>query len=676
MEHITFPSNRAPRTFGSESRPRALIAVLFVPLVASGCAALDFGIDEDRDSGVVSKNAGNQLEPGTDDTEDTDTGPTSDSNTDPIGTDSEEDTGTRIGLSCTVKTAAERCGAADLCVDGYCCDKACVGVCMACDILGKEGTCTPHEAGSDPDAECGVCEVCDGAHDAPKCLSAAAGTDAKSECGLCGMCNGDAASPACAPVPEGEDPLDACEPDDSEPCGTSGQCDGAGACRFHDSSTACGVTYCDEGALFESRCDGRGGCKEAATSCEGFSCQSAEGCLHTCTDDHECGEDFSCIDGDCVVNTPLVLGVKCESNASCDSGFCVDGVCCDKACDGECQVCNQSGAEGTCTAIPNGEDDPDVPCDDGLFCNGEESCREGVCASDGTPCDEDDNPCNDCNESNDSCIQAEGTVCDASVKSDCRQSDKCDDSGECVADLLPDGTECTSTEGDFDGVCEQGSCTRVVEADEDSDGISDDDDNCPATSNPEQTDADGDGYGDACDACAHNPQGHGAGCEDLRVQMKWNGDTLTSGCLYPYIKLTNAGTTPINTGGLQIVYWYTFDDSTRVPTNQIADCLYLGLDLSGNDRCDAVAMSLVRLSDSDVTPTADYAWTITINTATMLAPGVTTNHWEVRVRMANDDWGVTYDLTNDYSFDLNEDFYETEKIAIYRNDDLIWGREP
>ena len=37
--------------------------------------------------------------------------------------------------------------------------------------------------------------------------------------------------------------------------------------------------------------------------------------------------------------------------------------------------------------------------------------------------------------------------------------------------------------------------------DEDEDGIPDSGDNCPATPNPSQDDADGDGAGDACDNC-------------------------------------------------------------------------------------------------------------------------------------------------------------------------------
>jgi hypothetical protein len=42
--------------------------------------------------------------------------------------------------------------------------------------------------------------------------------------------------------------------------------------------------------------------------------------------------------------------------------------------------------------------------------------------------------------------------------------------------------------------------------DGDSDGVPDALDDCPTVSNPRQDDADGDGNGDACDACAHSPR--------------------------------------------------------------------------------------------------------------------------------------------------------------------------
>lgn len=51
---------------------------------------------------------------------------------------------------------------------------------------------------------------------------------------------------------------------------------------------------------------------------------------------------------------PLALG--CSANSECASGFCVDGVCCENACDGQCSVCNAAGNAGYCTAQIAGDD--------------------------------------------------------------------------------------------------------------------------------------------------------------------------------------------------------------------------------------------------------------------------------------------------------------------------------
>jgi hypothetical protein len=40
-------------------------------------------------------------------------------------------------------------------------------------------------------------------------------------------------------------------------------------------------------------------------------------------------------------------------NDECASGFCANGVCCDSACDGACESCNQPRTTGQCTPLPN-----------------------------------------------------------------------------------------------------------------------------------------------------------------------------------------------------------------------------------------------------------------------------------------------------------------------------------
>jgi hypothetical protein len=75
----------------------------------------------------------------------------------------------------------------------------------------------------------------------------------------------------------------------------------------------------------------------------------------------------------------------------CDSGFCVDGVCCNSACAGKCDTCAQSlGAEkdGTCSikGIRNADDDGRCDathgnCGGACTCDGQGACVGALGAS-------------------------------------------------------------------------------------------------------------------------------------------------------------------------------------------------------------------------------------------------------------------------------------------------------
>ncbi len=73
-------------------------------------------------------------------------------------------------------------------------------------------------------------------------------------------------------------------------------------------------------------------------------------------------------------------GAPCAAAAECESGYCVDGVCCEKACEGACQACSGLGADGTCAALPMGTLDESSPT--GETCAGKGGCGEtlGYCA--------------------------------------------------------------------------------------------------------------------------------------------------------------------------------------------------------------------------------------------------------------------------------------------------------
>jgi hypothetical protein len=68
-------------------------------------------------------------------------------------------------------------------------------------------------------------------------------------------------------------------------------------------------------------------------------------------------------------------GMACAGASECGSGFCVDGLCCEAACEGVCRRCNLPGNEGRCQSVTK-DQDPDDECapEPATSCG-----RDGVC---------------------------------------------------------------------------------------------------------------------------------------------------------------------------------------------------------------------------------------------------------------------------------------------------------
>ncbi len=133
-------------------------------------------------------------------------------------------------------------------------------------------------------------------------------------------------------------------------CG--GRCDGThrATCTFPGMDTTCSAATCSGGhATLASMCDGVGNCPPGAMAdCGMYACGPA-GCLTTCTSDADCSPGAACHAGACVVRRPP--GSMCTTDADCATGHCADGVCCDTACNGQCEACDVPGSAGTCTAV-------------------------------------------------------------------------------------------------------------------------------------------------------------------------------------------------------------------------------------------------------------------------------------------------------------------------------------
>jgi hypothetical protein len=110
------------------------------------------------------------------------------------------------------------------------------------------------------------------------------------------------------------------------------------------------------------------------------------GAPDTATDDT--GEPTPVVDTGTPNEPPKVTGIvqRCQSNDQCSGGVCVEGICCDRACDGTCESCLMPFAPGKCTPVPLGLD-PKGQCGAAgsclSTCDGAGKCRT---AFPGTQC--------------------------------------------------------------------------------------------------------------------------------------------------------------------------------------------------------------------------------------------------------------------------------------------------
>jgi uncharacterized protein (TIGR03382 family) len=212
------------------------------------------------------------------------------------------------------------CGSNDeclsnFCVDGVCCDRACNGQCEAC----ASGTCTPVSG-----VPVGKRAACKGS-------------------GTCG-----------------------------------GRCDGVhgASCTYPGASTQCrGASCANDLAIAAAGCDGAGACPPAVTAvCAPYGC-NASACKTSCTSANDCVMGGFCMGMACQAQLPL--GSPCGSDAACASGHCADGVCCNQACDGQCQAC---GADGVCLSVMG------APVGGRAACGGSGACAGTCDGVDGRAC--------------------------------------------------------------------------------------------------------------------------------------------------------------------------------------------------------------------------------------------------------------------------------------------------
>ncbi len=213
----------------------------------------------------------------------------------------------------------------------------------------------------------------------------------------------------------------------------------------------------------------------------------------TCYDDGDSNPSNSCevcnIDED-THNWSANDGATCDDGEFCNGDdTCQDGACSEHSgdpcedngifCDGE-ETCDETSDE----CVSSGD-----PCEDnGIFCDGEETCDEtnDECDSSGNPCPDDGSWCNGeefCDEVNSVCITVNVPNCGDDGQF-CNGDESCDEEND---ECAHSGDPCEAPE-----VCDENEDECTTETDDDADDDTDDDDDSDDDSDDDDDDDDTD----------------------------------------------------------------------------------------------------------------------------------------------------------------------------------------
>jgi hypothetical protein len=171
-------------------------------------------------------------------------------------------------------------------------------------------------------------------------------------------------------------------------------------------------------------------------------------------------------------------GAPCSGSQRCQSGFCVEGVCCDSPCAGACRACNLVGALGLCQDIPaNGNPrasgcpaEPASSCGRTGRCDGAGGCqlqRTGTPCGPGSCTADVETPPPTCNGAG-LCVEAGPRSCGSyrcqadSCHTRCGGDGDCAEGAFCFNELCAprkaNGADCSAGNQCTSGFCADGVC--------------------------------------------------------------------------------------------------------------------------------------------------------------------------------------------------------------------------
>lgn len=246
--------------------------------------------------------------------------------------------GTETGLDCGGGTCSkcdgDSCGQgteckSSECADGVCCNMACSGTCVACDLPGEKGACSPVPKGLEGSGCTGSDKACTGDGACASSVTGKAGTlcSMDSAC-YAGACNG------------------VCRLPNFAPCAEDAEC----------ASLLCVANVC-AGCSENSECTG--------SQCSGGRCKIPAGDV--------CSGDIDCAVGRCDSLAMLCgknIGNVCSNDSQCTTHWCKDMSTCD-ACSVATQIADcasdKCDANGNCL-LPSG-----------AFCTTSTQCASALC---------------------------------------------------------------------------------------------------------------------------------------------------------------------------------------------------------------------------------------------------------------------------------------------------------
>ncbi len=331
-----------------------------------------------------------------------------------------------------VSTSAPRCDRAggchagsptpcmsNLCADSTTCSGGCVPVTAPCpsgQYCTAQRACKPTSPNG---AMCAANVECQSG----KCLDSHC-CGMPDGCGPCEACTG--ANGTCEKVTGKDDP---------DSCNTDRTCDASGACKINPGESCQADADCSTNHCVDGRCctKDRCGTCEACTG-GGGACVRVTGVA-----DDSCNPNQIC---DAAGACKAKQGAGCMAKEECITNYCVDGVCCESGCSGQCEACGETAAKGTCVAVSGAP--RSVPFRSA--CAGPTTGQAAVCRG--------------------TCDGATRAVCSYTTGNDCGNGvcmngvasppPKCDGagmckpgmSGSCMSNLcLPDGMSCAGACG-------------------------------------------------------------------------------------------------------------------------------------------------------------------------------------------------------------------------------------